>query len=133
MMISSSLRVPLNYLFLQPKTAGVLTHVDDLEAVCELERCEELNKHLAAAGLTISREGPLTLDLGRRKFLKRTMQAVEGGIFIEQDKKRIQKLVEITGTFEAIWARLLLALHIRVSAQTKPCFRVSSTPSAGQS
>ena len=89
-------------LFLQPKTAGLLTRVDDLEAVCEFERGEVLKKHLADAGLTVSWGGPLTLDLGKRKFLKRTMQAVEGGIFTEQGKKHIQKLVELTGVFKAM-------------------------------
>ncbi|CAE7921995.1 unnamed protein product [Symbiodinium sp. KB8] len=59
-------------LFIEPKSIAVLTHVDDIETVCERKRAERL------------------------KFLKRKMHAVEGGIFIEQDKKHITKLIELT-------------------------------------
>ena len=65
---------------------GVLTHVDDVEAVCLASRGEQLKKHCAKAGLNISWEGPLSLDGGSCKFLKRKMFSVEGGIQIEQDK-----------------------------------------------
>ena len=88
-------------LFLEPQSMGVLTHVDDVEAVCLASRGEQLKKHCAKAGLNISWEGPLSLDGGSCKFLKRKMFSVEGGIQIEQDKKHIAKLVELTGVGNA--------------------------------
>ena len=88
-------------LFIEPKSIAVLTHVDDIETVCELERAERLKAHCKKEGLNISWEGPLSVDFGCCKFLKRKMYAVEGGIFIEQDKKHIQKLIELTDTARA--------------------------------
>ena len=75
---------------------GVLTHVDDIETICVEERGKNLMEHCAAAGLNVAWEGPLNLNGGKCKFLKRNMESVEGGIFVEQDRKHIQKLVELT-------------------------------------
>ena len=85
-------------LFIEPKSIAVLTHVDDIETVCDRERAERLKAHCKSEGLNISWEGPLSVDFGSCKFLKRKMHAVEGGIFIEQDKKHITKLIELTDT-----------------------------------
>ena len=84
-------------LFIEPKRLGALTHVDDVEIVCEVSRGESLKQQCKNAGLNVAWEGPLSLESGSCKFLKKTMRSVEGGILIEQDKKHIQKLVESVG------------------------------------
>ena len=37
-------------LFIEPKSIAVLTHVDDIETVCELERAERLKAHCKKEG-----------------------------------------------------------------------------------
>ena len=95
-------------LFIEPKSIGVSTHVDDFEVIAETPRVDRLKKKLTASGLKFSLEGPCTVEGGECHFLKRKFVGAGDGIVVSQDSKHVDKLVELLGLQKA-------------SGKTTPC------------
>ena len=95
-------------LFIEPKSIGVSTHVDDFEVIAETPRVDRLKKKLTDSGLKFSLEGPCTVEGGECHFLKRKFVGTGDGIVVSQDSKHVDKLVELLGLQKA-------------SGKTTPC------------
>ena len=77
------------------------SHVDDLQIVGGEKRGEDLLNDMKKSGLKIQIEGPVTIDGGQCRFLKRLFQGDGTGIVVIPEQKYVEKLCSLLGLQKA--------------------------------
>ena len=77
------------------------SHVDDLQIVGGEKRGDDLLKDMKKSGLKIQIEGPVTIDGGQCRFLKRLFQGDGTGIVVIPEQKYVEKLCSLLGLQKA--------------------------------
>ena len=77
------------------------SHVDDLQIVGGEKRGEDLLNGMKKSGLKVQIEGPVSIDGGQCRFLKRLFQGDGTGIVVIPEQKYVEKLCLLLGLQKA--------------------------------